>query len=98
IRATEPAAAAGGTISVLSGDELAILPLAGLVDLDAERGRLRQEIAEAAAEQERAERQLANEAFVAKAPPPVVEVQRKRRETAIDQIALLERRLADLGA
>jgi valyl-tRNA synthetase len=97
IRETEPPAA-GKTISVIAGEELALLPLAGLVDLDAERERLGRELAEAIAEKERAEKQLGNEAFVAKAPPAVVEVQRKRRETALDQIALLERRLSELGA
>jgi valyl-tRNA synthetase len=98
IQDSEPAPVAGGAISVLSGEELAILPLAGMVDLAAERDRLRREITEAVAEKERAEKQLGNEAFVAKAPPAVVEVQRKRRETALDQIALLERRLNELGA
>jgi valyl-tRNA synthetase len=85
-----------GALTVVAGDVVAILPLAGLVDLDAERERLRREVAEADAERTRAERQLANESFLAKAPPAVVEVQRKRLATAEEQIALLRRRLADL--
>ena len=96
IHAAEPATATEGAVSVVSGQELAILPLIGMVDLEAERDRLRRELAAAVAERERAEKQLANEAFTAKAPPQVVDVQRRRRDNAIDQIAVLERRLAEL--
>ena len=42
-------------------------------DIDAERERLRKEI-------ERAERMLANERFVQKAPPEVVEAEREKLE------------------
>ncbi|MDQ3779814.1 MAG: valine--tRNA ligase, partial [Chloroflexota bacterium] len=93
--ATEPTA---GAMTVVAGDVVALLPLAGLMDLDAERARLQREIGDAEAERQRAERQLANESFVAKAPPPVVQVQRKRLATATEQVAVLERRLAELGA
>jgi len=91
---TEPPA---GAMTVVAGDIVALLPLAGLIDLDAERARLQREIGDAESERQRAERQLANASFVAKAPPPVVEVQRKRLSTATEQIAVLERRLAELG-
>ena len=96
IAAGEPAAGEG-SVTVVAGDVVAVLPLAGLVDLAAERARLGREIAEAAAERDRAAKQLGNEAFVAKAPPQVVEVQRKRLATAAEQVALLERRLGALG-
>jgi valyl-tRNA synthetase len=81
----------------VAGETVALLPLAGMVDLDAERERLEKERAEATLEKERAEKQLGNEAFVARAPGSVVEVQRKRLQTAQEQIALLERRLSELG-
>jgi len=92
-----PPAAGPAALTVVAGDVAASLPLAGMVDLEAERGRLRREIEAAAAERERAERQLGNESFLAKAPPAVVDVQRKRLATAAEQVALLERRLAELG-
>jgi valyl-tRNA synthetase len=75
---------------------VAMLPLAGMVDLDAERDRLRKEIAAAEAERDRARAQLGNEAFVSRAPEKVVEVQRQRLATSEEQIDLLERRLAEL--
>ncbi|HEV2527989.1 MAG TPA: valine--tRNA ligase [Thermomicrobiales bacterium] len=85
------------SITVVAGDVSAALPLAGMIDLDAERDRLRKEIGEAEAERTRANAQLGNEAFVARAPEKVIEVQRKRLATAEEQVAVLTRRLAELG-
>ena len=87
-----------GALTAVAGNVVAMLPLAGMVDLDAERERLRKEIAAAVAERDRAQAQLGNEAFVARAPEQVVEVQRRRLATAEEQISLLERRLAELDA
>ena len=87
-----------GALTAVAGNVVAILPLAGMVDLDAERDRLRKEIAAATGERDRAQSQLGNEAFVAKAPDHVIEVQRRRLATATEQISLLERRLKELDA
>jgi valyl-tRNA synthetase len=87
-----------GALTAVAGDSVAVLPLAGLIDMEAERDRLRREITEAEAEKQRAERQLANEAFIAKAPPAVVDTQRRRLATAAEQVAVLQRRLAELPA
>jgi valyl-tRNA synthetase len=84
-------------LTVVAGDVSCALPLAGMIDLDAERERLRREIAEAEAERGRATAQLSNESFVARAPEKVVEVQRKRLATAEEQIGILTQRLAELG-
>ncbi|MDF3038803.1 MAG: valyl-tRNA synthetase [Thermomicrobiales bacterium] len=85
-----------GALTAVAGSVVAMLPLAGMVDLDAERDRLRKEIAAAEAERDRARAQLGNEAFVSRAPDKVVEVQRQRLATSEEQIDLLERRLAEL--
>jgi valyl-tRNA synthetase len=87
-----------GALTAVAGNVVAILPLAGMVDLDAERDRLRKEIAAAEAERDRAQAQLGNEAFVSRAPEQVVAVQRQRLATAEEQISLLQRRLAELDA
>jgi valyl-tRNA synthetase len=84
-------------IVVVARDVVAALPLAGLVDLDVEIGRLRRELEEAERERERAERQLANESFVARAPARVVETQRQRLADAMHQIEVLQSRLSSLG-
>ena len=71
--------------------------LAGMVDLDAERDRLRKEIATAVAERDRAQSQLGNEAFISSA-----RACRRNLARAIgdqeEQISLLERRLTELDA
>ncbi|GAJ28837.1 valine--tRNA ligase [Acidomonas methanolica] len=55
-----------------------ILPLEGLIDLDAERERLAKEIARLDGEIEKARRKLDNPDFVARAKPEVVEENRER--------------------
>jgi valyl-tRNA synthetase len=86
-----------GALTAMAGNVVAMLPLAGMVDLEAERDRLRKEIAATVAERDRARAQLGNEAFVSRAPEQVVAVQRQRLATAEEQISLLERRLAELN-
>ncbi len=95
IRDDEPAGSRGAMTAV-AGNVVAMLPMAGLVDLDAERERLRKELAEAETERDRAQAQLSNESFMARAPAHVIEVQQRRLATANEQIARLRRRLAEL--
>ena len=85
------------SLTVLASDAVALLPLAGMVDVEAERQRLTRELDEVRAERDRATAQLANESFVSRAPEKVVEVQRNRLARANEQIAVLEARLAELG-
>src|SRR5690606_20824792 len=59
------------------------LPLAGVIDIAAERARLERDVAKIDDEVERIERKLSNEQFVAKAPPEVIEEQRSRRAEAL---------------
>jgi valyl-tRNA synthetase len=87
-----------GALTAVAGNVVAMLPLVGMVDLEAERDRLRKEIAATIAERDRARAQLGNEAFVSRAPEQVVAVQRQRLATAQEQISLLERRLAEMDA
>jgi valyl-tRNA synthetase len=70
--AGEPPAAAPAVV----GDLQLFVPLAGLVDLDAERARLDKEIAKVAAEREKSEAKLAK--FGSNVPPAVVEQERTR--------------------
>jgi valyl-tRNA synthetase len=96
IRSGEPVAEKGDV--VVAADVLvAVLPLSGLVDVAAERDRLAKELEEAVLERGRAEAQLGNESFIARAPEKVVQVQRDRLAGAQERIALLERRLNELG-
>jgi valyl-tRNA synthetase len=62
----------------LANDLKLLVPLAGLIDVAAERARLDKEIARKAQEADRLEKKLANEGFVAKAPADVVAKEREK--------------------
>ncbi len=72
------------------------LPLADIIDLDAERKRLTGERDRVAGEIKRLEGKLANAGFVAKAPAAVVEGERVKLEKYKDTLAGIEAALAKL--
>jgi valyl-tRNA synthetase len=74
----------------------AYLPLAGLVDLDQEITRLRKALADEEREMQRSRTMLGNEAFLAKAPPHVVQQQQERLAEHEERRARLEARLQAL--
>jgi valyl-tRNA synthetase len=72
-------------------------PLAGLVDLEAERARLTKELEETEALVARRQTKLANESFVSKAPEEVVQRERDGLEWAQATVERLRERLAALS-
>jgi len=72
-----------GAVQLVVRGEVASLPLKGVIDLAAERGRLDKEIAKAEADIKRADAKLSNERFVANAAEEVVEEEREKREAAV---------------
>ncbi len=68
-----------GSAQIVLGEATFVLPLAGIIDIDAERVRLKREIAKEEVEKGKIDKKLANEQFVAKAPPEVIEEQRQPR-------------------
>ena len=84
-------------VTLVVDDAVIYLPLAGMVDLDAERQRLRGEIEQVEEEIARAGSLLANENFVQRAPAEVVDRHRQRLTDLQERLALLQSRLADLG-
>ncbi|MGI8873840.1 MAG: valine--tRNA ligase [Egibacteraceae bacterium] len=80
----------------ITGAEL-LVPLAGLIDLDEERSRLRRELGRATDERERAERKLANQGFVAKAPQPLVQAERDKVAEWSATAATLQAQLDELS-
>ncbi|MEN5080885.1 valine--tRNA ligase [Bosea sp. TWI1241] len=62
--------------------EIAALPLAGIIDLDAERVRLSKELAKLDQDIAAVERKLGNPDFMARAPEEIVEENRERKASA----------------
>lgn len=64
--------------TALVGDMEVLVPMAGLIDKDAEIARLQKEIDKATKDLERIQGKLSNDSFVAKAPAEVVEKERAK--------------------
>ena len=73
------------------------LPLAGLVDMEAEQARLRKELENVDKQIARIDGLLSNEGFLAKAPEPVVSREKAKLEELRGQQAQLQANLAELG-
>ncbi len=84
-------------VALVIGEVEAFLPLAGMVDLAAERARLQAALAEAEEERSRSEAKLKNADFVQKAPPEVVEKERRRLALAEEERSRLLARLEELA-
>lgn len=97
----DPAAAAARpatrALAAVSGELQVLLPIEGLVDLDALRARLEKDIAKATKEISGLTGRLANPNFAGKAPPEVVAECKANLAEAEAQAALARQRLADLG-
>ncbi|GGG47442.1 valine--tRNA ligase [Chelatococcus composti] len=86
-----------GSIQLVVRGEVAALPLAGLVDLAAERVRLEKEVGKLDADIARIDAKLGNADFIARAPEEVVEEQKERREAALLRQAKIREALARLA-
>jgi valyl-tRNA synthetase len=87
-----------GAAQIVLADVTAALPLAGVIDVDAERARLEREIARNEAEIAKVDARLANADFVAKAPPEVIEENRERKaafEAAVKKLKAALKRVAE---
>jgi len=77
-------AAPAGSVSALITGATVILPLAGVVDFDAERARLQKEIAKLDDEIAKLDARLSNDNFLAKAGEEAIEEQKERRAEATE--------------
>ena len=81
----------------LVGDLRVMVPLAGLIDVDAERTRLAKEVARCEADLERIIGKLSNDSFVSKAPAEVVEKERQRAQELQGTLATLAEQMQQLA-
>ena len=82
--------------TALLGDMQILVPMKGVIDVDAERARLDKQMAKVSAELEKARRKLGNENFVNNAPEAVVIQEKQRAADFEKQIGQLSEQLAKL--
>ncbi len=87
-----------GSAATPIGDIEVVIPLAGIVDIDAERARLSREREKVEAELGEVARKLSNDSFVSKAKPEVVDRERARRERLETELSKLVESLGLLGS
>ena len=96
IRFDGPGEGEVGATAVLTNGVEVFLPLAGLVDLDRERERLREQIQRLEGQLTGVRKKLGNESFVTRAPVEVVEKERAKEATFLDQRDKLAAKLSAL--
>ncbi len=82
-------------VQVLTGCEL-YMPLAGLLDLDAEIARLEKELAKLIKEVDRVDKKLSNQGFIAKAPAKVIEEEKAKQADYLEKRDTVKARIAEL--
>ena len=87
-----------GAVQLVLDEATVALPLAGIIDIDAEQQRLKREIDKVGSEIRQLDAKLGNEKFVSRAPEHVVEEQRERKSEAEAVAAKLEQALKRLEA
>jgi valyl-tRNA synthetase len=85
----------GAAAAVVQGAEI-LVPLLGVIDLEAEKKRLEKEIGKVRKDRDQAEGRLANEGFVSRAPAEVVQKERERVTELGEKLRKLEAGLSRL--
>ena len=81
----------------LVGDLKILVPLAGLIDVDAERRRVHKALERKQAELQQLHRKLGNQKFIDNAPPTVVQKERERAAEAQSRLDVLKVQLQSLS-
>jgi valyl-tRNA synthetase len=87
----------GAALQVSAGGDLFVIPLDGVIDIDAEKARLEKAREASAKEAKSLEARLANPNFVERAKPEAVEKARADHAHHAAEVARLEAALARLG-
>jgi valyl-tRNA synthetase len=93
-------AAPSGAAQIIVGEATVCLPLAGVIDLAAEKTRLQKEAGKLEGEISKIEKKLSNPAFVAKAPDEVVDGEREKvaeSKEKLEKVQTALSRLAEIG-
>lgn len=87
-----------GSIQTVVGETTLILPIADIIDLDAERARLKKQLDKLEQDIQKIDQTLGNEKFVANAPEEIVAEQKQRKEEALKLSEKLSQALQQLEA
>jgi len=90
-------APAGAAMQVASGSDVFVIPLEGVIDIEAEKARLAKAMAASQKEAESLSKRLSNPAFVEKAKPEAVEKARADHAHHAAEAERLAAALARLG-
>lgn len=93
-------AAPSGAAQIIVGEATVCLPLAGVIDLGAEKTRLQKEAGKLEGEISKIEKKLSNPGFVAKAPEEVVDGEREKvaeSKEKLEKVQTALSRLAEIG-
>jgi valyl-tRNA synthetase len=93
-----PTATAPESAVALVGEMKILIPMAGLIDKEAELARLNKEIVKLRAEVSRGVQKLQNPSFVEKAPAEVVGKERQRLDEMHSALAKLQEQLTRIGS
>ena len=89
---------APASATAIVGDMEILIPMAGLIDKEAELARLTKAIEKTEKDFSRVQGKLANEKFVSNAPEAVIEKERSKLEEAEKQLAKLKEQFATINA
>ncbi|MEP3047344.1 MAG: valine--tRNA ligase [Roseibium sp.] len=93
-------AAPAGSAQIIVGEATVCLPLAGVIDLGAEKARLEKDVGKLEADISKIEKKLTNPKFVEKAPDEVVAGEREKVSEAsgkLEKIRIALSRLSEIG-
>lgn len=86
-----------GSIQTVVGEATFVLPIADIIDLDAERERLKKAITKIEAEIQKIDQMLGNERFVQNAPEEIIAEQKDRKAEALGKREKFEQALRQIG-
>ena len=98
VTALKPSEEPPPSATALLGETRILVPMAGLIDVEKELQRLRRQREKLGLDLDKATRKLANENFVANAPPAVVEKERSRTEELRGAISQIDEQLETIGS
>ncbi|WP_417322515.1 valine--tRNA ligase [Erythrobacter aureus] len=90
-------APSGAAMQIAAGEDEFVIPLEGVIDIEAEKARLEKALATSAKEAKSLEGRLSNANFVERAKPEAVEKARADHAHHVAEVARLEAALARLG-